>query len=561
MHVPRHRRSAGGADAVDSVRLLAANPDAELVDSGAAVWFLTAVPDPGVRAAVEGNASFEAVRDLLVASGGEYSLARVSTAGGLSVSAHRGVTSGYEIFLTVDSEGRLVVTDLFRNALAGLRAGDRTVTREIVADHLLYRTVPAGTYVEEVARLGHGETLHWTPADGNPERAVTETLRRRGPRDVEAGVEALDTALRESAADDSGSDPVTMLSGGVDSTLLGTYAAGETPSASAAFETPEFEFEVAYARTASDLLDTDHELVTAPEGGFCRRLEETIDAIGMPPQQFQAPTIDLCYRGTDHRTYVSGETADSLYGLGAGTDRLVWATRALRHLPAVHPTLRTHAERADRLVRSPWDPRGTAQKRARYLPLETLGNCVDPALLERRQLRRLLYARERVPLVDASDAFAAHMEWGHWLGRLCENTLTAYRQLAHARGKAHRAPFATRAVAEAALSVPSPARYVRGRESKPIPKRLLAERLPAYDVSKSKGNGNLPVRRFLREDPLSDAERRYALPEFAPDSSWEAVVERSHGLAWILLSWAIWRDRVLEAEDVAVAPHTHALEL
>lgn len=547
-------------DPPETVRLLASNPDAEFVDAGSAVWLVTAVPDPGVRAAIESGATFEDVRERLVESGGEFSVVRVSTADGTTVRAHRGVTSGYDVFFLRTPTGEVVVTDCFRDALAHLPAAERTVTRGIVADHLLYRTTPEGTYVAEVDRLGHGETLRWDPPAA-PEREVTESLSAPRRLDAEGGVRALDAALDRVTSYASTEGLVTMLSGGVDSTLLHTYLPGGTPSASAAFETPEFEFEVEYAMRASSLLGTDHELVTALEREFPEHLEAAIDAVGMPPHQLQVPTFDLCYRNTGYDVYVNGQTAEGLYGHGAGLAKTVWLTRPLRHLPALHPKQRTHGRMAERLSRSPWDPRGAAQKQSQYPRLAHVEDFAPDALLERRQLRRLSYVRERVPLVDASETFAAHLDWGHWIHRLCDNTLNVYRQLANARGKALRAPFAARAVAEAALAVPSPDRYVDGREGKPIPKALLDRKLPEYETSKPKGNGNLPARRFLRDGPLVEVERRYDLPAFAPVDDWETAVERYPGMGWVLLSWAVWRDRVLSNDDLAVSPHARSVEV
>jgi len=557
-HRPHARRREPG-HSEETAQLLVTNPDTEIVDIGATVWLVIAVPDPGIQAAIEAGASFDEVCRLLRDSAGEYTLVQVSAGDELTVRAHRGVTSSYEVFFLRGSDGQVVVTDLFRNALAQLDPEDRTVTDDIVASHLLYRAVPTGSYVAEVDRLRHGESLTWTPAEEPPVRELTESLSAQP--ECDDGRTALDDALRRGMAYDSADGLVSMLSGGVDSTLLHTYLPGNTPSTSSAFETPEFDFEVDYAKTASSLLETDHDLVTAPEETFGARLEATIDAIGMPPQQLQAPTIDMCLGETPHDVYVCGEVADSLYGMGAGTAQTVWKTRALRHLPAVHPSLRTHEDRAEKLLRSPWHPRGFAQQSSQYTDQDYVAECVGKRLVDRQQRRRLEYASARVPLVEDTDQFAAHVDWGHWIGRLCENTLTAYRQIAHARGKALRAPFATRAVTEAALSVPVPRRYVADRESKHIPKRLLDHHLPEYETSKPKGNGNLPEGRFLRDGPLSPLQEQYSLPSFVPESTWDDVVERSPGMGWILLSWAVWRDRVLDADSLSPVAHTRTVEV
>ncbi|MDS0476560.1 hypothetical protein [Natrinema sp. 1APR25-10V2] len=44
------------------------------------------------------------------------------------------------------------------------------------AAHLLYRTTPIDSYVERIHRLGHGETLTWSPGETTPRTELTEPL-------------------------------------------------------------------------------------------------------------------------------------------------------------------------------------------------------------------------------------------------------------------------------------------------------------------------------------------------------------------------------------------------
>jgi asparagine synthase (glutamine-hydrolysing) len=537
------------------------NPEAEIIEEGNDVWMVAATPDLSVRPALEDGADFEEVRSLLVESRGEYSVVQVSADDELTIRAHRGITSAYDIYLTRASNGDVIVTDLFRNALSHLAVDDRTVTKDIIADHLLYRTTPTGSYVTEIDRLGHGETLRWKITSDTLEWSQSETLGASRRSDSRNPVGRLETAMERAISYDDCEDVVTMLSGGVDSTLLHTFLPSETPSTSAAFDAPEFSFEIDYAKEASALLDSDHDFRIFDESSFCTRLEDTIDAIGMPPQQLQSPTIDAAFQNDRYDTYVNGMLCDSLFGMGASLPRKVWWTRPLRYLPREVLQLNTHRRMAGQMLRSPWDPVGMAQQFSQYLPLEYVSEFVGKDIVERRQLSRLCYVRSLVPLVDAAPSFAAHMDWGHWIEFFCENTVNDYRQIAHARGKSMRAPFASTVVAELALSLPSPHRYVDGLQDKHVPKKLLKRRLPSYETDKPKGDGNLPESRYLREGPLVEAQEQYAIPEFVPSSNWADVVERQPGMGWILVSWAIWRDRVLREDDVTEAPSTRAVEV
>ena len=54
---------------------------------------------------------------------------------------------------------------------------------------------------------------------------------------------------------------------------------------------------------------------------------------------------------------------------------------------------------------------------------------------------------------------------------------------------------------------------------------------------------------------------RYPVPAFVPDDLRRDLPERYPGMAWILASYAIWRDRVLERDDVGPAPGTRTVEV
>ena len=165
----------------------------------------------------------------------------------------------------------------------------------------------------------------------------------------------------------------------------------------------------------------------------------------------------------------------------------------------------------------------------------------------------------RVP--DATgDRYARHMHVGQWVDFFCEDTDTVWRQLGFARGREMYTPFAGKAVAELALGLPSPERYVRDGEPKHVPKTLLGEWFPDYDRSKPKGNGNFPADRFLTAGPLASIFDRYEVPDFAPDIRGD-IAEHSPGLAWNLAGYAVWRDRVLRADDLEPASHTRTVSV
>ncbi|MGQ3411352.1 asparagine synthase-related protein [Natrinema sp. LN54] len=542
--------------------VLLANPNAEVVSRDERRWILCGTHAHELRAEIDAGADFEAIKALHDSLPGEGTIIVLSSrADEPTIRAHRGITSAYEVFYCLDSSGEPVLTDLFRNALARLEPADRTVPDRAKADHLLYRTTPIDSYVERIHRLGHGETLTWTPGETTPRTELTETLEPEPDLSPTSAHDRLDEVLSAVCAPIA-DDASLMLSGGVDSTVLEPYLTNPTESVTGAFDTPELEFEREYADRANDLVETDREVVEMSESSYLERLEVAVDALGMPPHQLQTPTFDGIYRefeGSD--TLVSGQVADAVFGLGGSLEvaRKVWMTRHLGYVPPVVAKLQQHRDVLERLRRHPSDPDGQGLQFAVYTDVPSVVETIGRRQYERRQRERYEYAMDRVP--DAGgDSYAQHVHVGQWIDFFCEDAVTVWRQAGLARGCEMYTPFAGKAVAELALGLSSPERYVRDGEPKHVPKRLLGEWYPEYDRSKPKGNGNFPADRFLSTGPLASVFDRYEVPEFAPDISGE-IVDHSPGLAWNLAGYAVWRDRVLRADDLEPVSHTRTVSV
>ncbi len=539
---------------VSEPTVLVSNPMAEILDVETGRWVVSGTDDPAVLGAIVDGAGFEEVRSR-AASIGDFSLLHLDVDG--VVTGHRGITAHHEVFYLRDSSGRPLLTDLFRNAVAKLDVDERTVTEDILADHLLYRNTPMGSYLDEVGRLGHGETLRWDPAEDDLEVELQDTLSVQPRQKRSAVLEALESVL----ADSIPADQHLMLSGGVDSTLIGTFLPSGAPSVSAGLDSPELEVEIEYAKSASDLLGTDHCLLRAKEAEYLAHLESTIETVGMPLQQSQTPIHDVVFKAGDADAYLNGLLADSVFGMGAGLARLVWYTRGLRHLPPVNDQLSFHREFATRLVRPVTHPQGYAGQMVQYLDQDLLAEMIPRERIEARQQARMEYMRRRVPLDTPTGDLGTHLEWGQWIEYFCENSATSTRQVALARGKSVTYPFANREIVELATSLPSPQRYLHRFTDKHVTKGLLASRLPEYPTHKSKQNGNMPVTRFFADGPLADVFDRYEIPAFVPDSLERRLPSQEPALAWVLTSYAIWRDLVLENDDLSVTSGTRRVTL
>nr|WP_247010543.1 asparagine synthase-related protein [Halorientalis litorea] len=245
--------------------------------------------------------------------------------------------------------------------------------------------------------------------------------------------------------------------------------------------------------------------------------------------------------------------------MGAAAARLMWLTRPLRHLSPVIGKLRSHREYARELLRPPTHPRGFALQSVQYQSLGLVERIVSPETVTDRQRERFRYVRDRVPSTSFPADFDTHIEVGQWVEYFCENTVDTTRQVAQARGVSMSTPYAGKAVAETALSIPTPERFLDRLSEKHVPKKLLARRLLDYRTGKPKGNGHLPEGRYFREGPLADVFEKYPMPEFVPDGLRADLPDEHPGLAWILASYAIWRDRVL-TEPVDPVPATRTVE-
>ncbi len=486
------------------------------------------------------------------------------------LAATRSVSTGDELFYLVRPDGDLVLTDHFRCALSRLPPEHRVVPEASVADHLLFRTTPGtNTYVRGIERLAHGERLEWTAQEGFRTSRVDalrpRTLRERSEEQLDAVEGALEDALR--VPEPSGG-LVNMLSGGIDSTLIHTFLGPDVPSTSVAIDSGEFSLEVRYAREASRLLGTRHELLRLEESRYLEHLEGSIETLGIPPHHLQTVLLDRAFQGP-YRGYVTGQLADALFGLESSLlGWRAWSLRALLRAPLVAraASLAGSAMRARvsrlaaaerRVARAPADPLGYAMEFAIYSDLPLARRMVGERLVEERLQARLEYVRSCVELpTESPDALSAHLELGHWLDFYCDDTVSLWRQLAHGRGKFLIAPFTNPEVARAALEVAVRDRYVRRGTAKHLLKSLLKRRLPAYPVHQPKGGSGLPFVRYAQEGPLREVFRRYAIPDFAGLEDARALLSTPSWITWNAMTYAIWSSRVLHSRTLAPPEHT-----
>lgn len=532
-----------------------------MVENGSSTWVCFGVVDGSVVDKIGG--SFADVVDDLRSTTGEFNLLRVKNDHVRRVDAYRDVTSSYELYTTVSSNGEVVITDTFRDAVACLDVPDRTVSESALADHYLFRTtLGTNTYIDEIDRLGHGQRLEWHPETDR--KTVMQCRRLSVPpetnstRDTLSQINTTLQTIYDRIQDRSKTPFVTMLSGGIDSTLLQTYSP-TAESMSVNVTAPEFESEVEYAVRASELTDSSHTLVELDESSFLDALIATTETLAKPPHHLQKVFWDAAFKAGDWQTYATGIFGDSWFGEPSSTVAAITNyAPALFDSPATKLGQRllpgrftsyaaTLADTAEQLRRPISHPLGLANSHAFYGSPAIARTVASKKTIDNRLNDRFRYVTRVVdlPITGETSALGAHLEFGHLTNYYMSNSGQLGRQLAQNRGVTLFTPFTDRRLAEVALTVPSPDRFLDGLTSKHYLKSLLQRRVPAYDTSKPKKAGGLPTQRWLTDGPFAEALAAYGLPGHLPDTVSSDLLENPRMDTWNALCFRIWEEHVL----------------
>ncbi|WP_257300320.1 asparagine synthase-related protein [Haloarchaeobius sp. FL176] len=562
------------------VRLLFASPDVRRIDGSHGTWFVSALVEEQLCRLVADARTIDAIAGELAAVTEDATVVHVSrTDRGGTVEAFRSVTSSRPLYYLTGSDGQVVITDHYRNALAQLDVNERTTSRRAVADHLLFRSpVAPTTYVEAVRQLGRGELLRWDGGRADWSRELVDQLSAAADCEPATARDRIDESLSDIVDGAVTSTTRTMFSGGVDSTLLHSYRDESAPATHLAVDSPEFDRGTGAFEEASSALDVDPEQVSIRESAFREHLERTVDALGQPPRYNQTVFTDAGFRSLDRGRYLNGHGADALFGLqglkGARIADWLGATVPLLDsvasvAPGQVPDSVTALQRRREQLRAPVSTPGSlAQDLASAIHPEAVAAILDSAIVTERVNRRTEYGHRRAELT-ADSRFARQVESGHLVDFLADDGVSQWRQIGATHGQLVVAPFRSRRLARCALSVPPDRRYVRGVDDLPdlqpkyLLKSLLAERLPSYPTGCRKGDGSLPIRRYVESGPLSDVFDRYRPPTFVPPSARHRHVDSFGPLTWPLLTFAVWRARVRDEPELPPVPGTedHVIRL
>ena len=234
-----------------------------------------------------------------------------------------------------ESDGEIICSDRL-NCLVKL-LDHVELNDEIVPMHFLFRSIPGDlTYYRHIKRLLPGQIMRWKAGQiceqsiqGFNDLNASYTLKRDDPASLETVFSALNEVVGDyfTQAEASAQSLATLLSGGVDSTLLQYFAnmhRKNTPSRSFSYviESDDFQREVQYAQEASNLLHTDHTFVVLKPDDFPRLLMRTVDILAQPPILETEPSMLSIAEYTEnnaipYRYFISGQGADTVFGLAS----------------------------------------------------------------------------------------------------------------------------------------------------------------------------------------------------------------------------------------------------
>ncbi len=548
------------------VEFVLADPHASVFEAGKTVWMVSG-SDPALfrelveRETAKGREAKE-ILPALAREAEEGTFAAVECLGqaGERVSLFRTLPSTFELYFC-EEEGTIRVFDHFRNAIASLPEAERVPDERAYADHLLfaYEYIP-GTYtlVRGIHKLipgGMAEIIQGEPPVFRQAETIFLPLEEGGPSPTES-VQKLEEILEErvSAYAASYGKPAVLLSGGVDSTLVLSCLGKGTSALTVGLDSPEYAFEMEYARMAGRLLQADHTLEILEEASFRQSIREVVEDLGQPTGTvfLQPMAFHRAFRKPPS-FFLYGEAVDALFGFNK--------------LARIFDDDALSPSEKEALGRQPADLAGFGARCGLSPDFETARRIVGEAETERRLENRLEFALTICPglrWVEAGRLRAAHAEtmalftgFGHireYIGRTRQQALCA--------GKTVMSPFACRSAMELALSMPMPRRILKGGVVKHVAKSLLEKRLPGYPVHTRKGGSDVPRTRFLQEGPLRDIFLEEKPPRPWPEEYSEILLHprrESSFLALSALGYALWQSHVLENPDLKPIPGTRTL--
>jgi len=470
-------------------------------------------------------------------------------AGGKRFWLYRTINATRELYFRQDGSGNWIVTDHFRNMLAGIPREERELGENAMLDHFLI-LYPLGesTLERNVRRVTPGEIRFVDAVSGEEASRQAERLvHEPAILEVERAPEALEAVLRTALAE-QGPDDCTMFSGGVDSTLVHLLRPKGSAALTVTVDTPEFAFEVEYAREAARLLGAKWFHVPFREEEYLELFLETIETLGQPVHPSLQPVfMNRAFR-EPFGVFWMGDCADTLFG---------------------HPQLRRvlQGEVGPRLKKQLEEPsdslRGYGALSNTGPDFTVVSGLFGEGPVMKRVEARMGYVLGR-SAVRPGSRLEEHAEMDSIIETFCSTlpAITCKRENAAAFGGETREPFFSRAALRLAGSIPTRQRFFHGGESKPVPKALLRKLMPEYPFYGKKGGSDIPRTRFCQSGPFRDFFRGSDFPDLLPAGGREMLMDPQWDWSYLYLkaaAFSTWQDLVLRSDALQRVPGTRLL--
>ncbi len=567
------------------LEIVLANPEVRRVDRLEATWLLAGCDEhDAVRLKQSANEQGEIEAEICTRAG-DATIIKVVHCNGEAhtASAWRGPTSIHDVFQLERGNGDLIIADHFRNVVARLPVGERTPADDAIIDHFIFRATPGhNTYCQRVARLGHGERISIKLNSGQSNRTLFHRFHETSnPRNVSEYLDHVDQAFDEVLTPFKERDDVaTLFSGGIDSTLLHTYLGPKAAALNLVVDVKDVTstMESEYAKRAADSLGITLHRQEVHQSQFLSDLELATENTAMPVHHGMLPVFARAF-SNGYEKFICGWNAGTLFGDSARFNRVA----SLFANPLVLSCLESSAPaiaRNDLTRRNIWrerleqllpaarqlsmDPESTLGLGARsetYTAFHVAGMIFGEEAIFRLE-KRLEYVSERVALsAPYGNQFLQHLEIGSWVGTLCRDFTQQLRHLGMASKKSVLLPFVSGNVVRSAHSIPVVERYIRGFEGKYVLKRLLKRRLQSYPIGQRKGPTALALfPQYYKAGPLSQIWDSYEVPDFIQGEAKNRILSSPLNITYSTISYAIWRRRVLENQDLEPLPSEQSYE-
>ena len=460
------------------------------------------------------------------------------------------------------------------------------LNEDAIPMHFLFRLVPGPmTYFQSIQRLFPGQALSWS--DHGLDIRLVQDLRFPGDgatfnRVDSTSIEALHGRMRQvmgaylGEAQPTGHSAATLLSGGVDSSLIQLLineqpASSEPPpSYSFAVRVPSFEFEVGYARYASRLLQTRHTFVDISPQAYPDLLTRTIETLGQPDLYNESIPCNLALAeflasgAPDVQIFFAGQAADALNGVSEARKVALFETAnrfpgshlafrlasallaawspskadGLRHVAQMLADAHAAPQATNPAVTVPTDYVATGttnlQIARRCFGERVVSKCFDYRRALEAEYRDSPSVLEKIHLIDLLTA-------GY-------DPAVAVAQLFSAFRRNLVQFYLDEDVIRTTLAFKPGVRFLQGLNTKPLQKQILARQSLAELTLKRKGGTsfNRDLYAWMKQGQLQDMVQAIDLPGFVSQSDLHDMARRPGPFLWNLLTFDIFQKRVLK---------------